>query len=108
MTANPSPVLNSSTLSSSRLSVQARPRLGLAPLTTRIKVRRECQESDRLLELAVILDGFEDQYSAIDLEGCDSPGVFDFVRELRLPGNYTVVARIQPANVMASTTLELH
>jgi hypothetical protein len=79
----------------------------MAPLTVRIKVRRECSPDDRLLELAIVLDGFEDFYSAVDLEGCDSPKAFDFEREIRLPGDYIIAARLQPSDQMATATMEI-
>jgi hypothetical protein len=107
---SPSHVPKFSTLSSPKLSVQVNNRpsiVGLAPLTVRIKVRRVCSETDRLLEVAIILDTFEDFYSAIDLEGCKSPKVFDFEREIRLPGDYIIAARIQPSDEMATATMEI-
>lgn len=81
--------------------------MGLAPLTVRIKIRRECSPDDRLVDLAIIVDGFEDFYSAVDLEGCDSPSVFDFEREIRLPGDYVIAARLQPSNEMATAIMEI-
>jgi hypothetical protein len=60
------------------------------------------------------VDGFEDFYTAVELEGCDSPKVFDFPQKhngsgivLRLTGDYIVAARLQPSGVMAYTTLEV-
>lgn len=83
------------------------PRVALAPATVRIKLFRECSNDDRLIEYVITVDGFEDFYHSEDLQGCDSPKVFDFFKEIRLPGDYIIVARLQPSGEFASTTLEL-
>jgi len=80
----------------------------------RAKVRRECADEDRLLEFIISVDGFEDFYSAVELEGCESPNTFDFPQNIygsglhiRLPGDYTVAARLQPSGFTAYTSMEI-
>jgi hypothetical protein len=84
------------------------PRLGLAPQTVRIRVRRDCTPEDRVLTLEVRLDDFPIHTTERQLEGCHDPLTFTFLRELREPGAYTFIAAIAPTGARAVTSAELH
>lgn len=84
------------------------PRLGLAPQTVRLRVRRACTPEDRVLTVEVRLEDFPIHSTERQLEGCDDPLTFTFLRELREPGAYTFLARIDPTGSRATTTAELH
>jgi hypothetical protein len=63
-------------------------------------------EEDRLLTVIVRLDDFPIHTTERQLEGCNDPLTFDFLRELREPGFYSFQVVVSPSGDSAVETAE--
>lgn len=78
------------------VEVSVRPRFAIAPTDISVTVRIEPHKANRRLWIAIDGENFY-RTRLIQLEGEDSPRIFQDFYSIRYPGTYTITAQVERA-----------